>query len=78
MALPNAGEVWKASTTSLNLDTDPEDGYYYYVEGIYDRGGTEYARIRQVSPGAGGFYKFVNRAYMDNSANWAIQSAPTP
>jgi len=80
MALPNADEIWKASVTSLDLATDPEDGYYYKVESIgHMRGGVEYVRLHMIgNKGAGGFYKYIRRSYMDNSAVWAIQSAPIP
>lgn len=80
MALPNAGEVWKAVTTSLNASEEGTDGWMYRVEEIITKDGVEYARIQMIGPPSqcGGFYRNVRRSYMDASANWTIQSAPIP
>ena len=81
MALPNADEIWNATVTSLNRPEEATSGgYMYRVEEIVTRGGVELAKIQMIGPPkqCGGFYFYVNRAYMDNSASWTIQATPIP
>ena len=76
MAVPAAGEVWKAQNPDVTARG--LDGYLYKVESIVTRDAVDYARLHPIGSNTIGGYRYVRSSYMDSSPYWTIQTAPIP